>query len=158
MQVAAVVQLGVQRVQDLHPVAKKVIIQSDNASCFASQEIIPFVLNMNTRLHAEKTVVFSICIFNEAHIGKTLLDTHYSFINNKFQAYVEYKNDILIKDDIVMAVRFNGGIYGTTAIRVDSASIFGNRAFKTIKFKIKTGTREIHEVCWLEDYVHIKKS
>ena len=38
VQVAAVIQLSVDRVQDLHPAAKKFIIQSDNASDFASQE------------------------------------------------------------------------------------------------------------------------
>ena len=42
--------LAVDTVQDCRPAAKKVIIQSDNAIEFASQELIPFVFNINTRL------------------------------------------------------------------------------------------------------------
>ena len=37
MQVAAVIQLAADTVQDHHPDAKNVMIQSDNASGFASQ-------------------------------------------------------------------------------------------------------------------------
>ena len=55
VQVAAAIQLAFQTVQDLHPAAKKIIIQSDNASGFASQELIPFTFNMNIRLHYEKS-------------------------------------------------------------------------------------------------------
>ena len=54
VQVAAVIQLVVGKVQNRHPSAKKFIIQSDNASGFASQEIILFIFNMNTRLDDEK--------------------------------------------------------------------------------------------------------
>ena len=46
----ALIQLSVDTVQDHHPATKKVIIQSDNSGGFASQELIPFVFNMNTRI------------------------------------------------------------------------------------------------------------
>ena len=72
-------------------------------------------------------------IFTEAHTGKTRLDTHYSFINKTFQAYVEYDNEILIEDDIVKATSFNGGIFGTTTVLVDAENIFGKRALKKEK-------------------------
>ena len=39
-------------------------------------------------------------------------------------------NDILIEDDIVRAISFNGGISGTTAVIVDAVNILGNRALK----------------------------
>ena len=48
VQVAAVIQLAVDKVQDRRPAAKKVIIKSDNASGFASQQLIPLIFNMNT--------------------------------------------------------------------------------------------------------------
>ena len=54
MQVAYVIQLAVDAVQESRPAAKKVIIQSDNSSGFDSQEFIPFIFNMNTRLYDEK--------------------------------------------------------------------------------------------------------
>ena len=50
----AVIQLAVDTVQDHNPSAKKVIIQSDNACGFASQELIPFIFNMKNRLDDEK--------------------------------------------------------------------------------------------------------
>ena len=77
MQVSDLVQLAVHILQDCHPVAKKVIIQSDNSSGFDSQELILLVFNMNTGLRDEKNLVLSRWIFTEAHIGKIQLDTHY---------------------------------------------------------------------------------
>ena len=50
VQVAAVIHLDVDKLQYHHPAAKEIIIQSDNASGFASQEIIPFIFNINTTL------------------------------------------------------------------------------------------------------------
>ena len=50
-QVVAVIQLYVDTVQELHPAANKIMIYSDNSSGFAPHELIPFVFNMNTRLH-----------------------------------------------------------------------------------------------------------
>ena len=49
MQVAALIQLDVDTVQDYHSDTKKFIIQSYNASGSASQELIQFIFNMNTR-------------------------------------------------------------------------------------------------------------
>ena len=54
MQVTAVIQLNIDTVQDRHSDTKKVIIKSDNASGSASQELIPFIFNMNTILDDEK--------------------------------------------------------------------------------------------------------
>ena len=44
-------------------------------------------------------------------------------------------NDIIIEDDIVKAISFNVGIYGTTSILVDVANIFGKRALKKKQIK-----------------------
>ena len=63
---AAVIQLAVDTVQYRHPAAKKVIIQSYNASGFASQELIPFIFNINTRLDDKNNVVLIRLIFTEA--------------------------------------------------------------------------------------------
>ena len=54
VQVASVIQLDAKTVQDCHPAENKIVIQSDNAIGFASQELIPFVFNMITGLHIEK--------------------------------------------------------------------------------------------------------
>ena len=62
----------------------------------------------------------------------------------KFQSYVEDDNDILIEDDILKAVIFNGGIYGTTSVLVDVGNLFGKQALKKNKFKIRTVAQETH--------------
>ena len=41
---------------------------------------------------------------------------------------MENDNDILIEDDIVRAIIFNGGISGTTDVLVDAENLFGKRA------------------------------
>ena len=43
---------------------------------------------------------------------------------------MEDDNEILIEDDIVKAMSFNGGISGTTSVLVDAANLFGDRALK----------------------------
>ena len=87
--------------------------------------------------------MLSIWIFIEAQTEKTQLDTHYSFLNRKFQGYVEDYNYVLIEDDIVKAISFNRGIYGTTAVLVDAANIFDKIALRK-KTRIRTVARETH--------------
>ena len=113
---------------------------------------------MKTRLDDGKNVVLSIWIFIEAQTGRTQLDTHYSFINKRFQAYVEDDNDILIEYDIVRAKSFNGVISGTTSVLVDAAIIFGKIFLKKNKFKIRTGAGETHELCQRKYLVEVTKS
>ena len=55
----ALIQLAVDTVKYLHPAAKKVIIQSDGESGFASKEIIPFFFNMNTRLDDKRKLCWA---------------------------------------------------------------------------------------------------
>ena len=62
------------------------------------------------------------------------LDTHYSFLK-KIQAYVKDYNEILIEDDIMKAVSFNGGIYIITALLVAASNLFVKRALKKKKSK-----------------------
>ena len=61
---------------------------------------------------------------------------------------MEDDNDILIEDDIVKVISFNGCIYSTTDVLVDEAALFVKIPLKKINFKIKTGAREKHEICW----------
>ena len=55
------------------------------------------------------------------------------------------------------AIRSNGGIYGTTAVLVDAAALFGKIFLKKINSKINTGAWETHEVCWQEGFVQVTK-
>ena len=71
---------------------------------------------------------------------------------------MEYDNDVLIEYDIMKTVSFNGGISVTTSVLVDAVNIFRNRSSKIINFKIKTGARETHKVCWRKDLLKVKKT
>ena len=51
---------------------------------------------------------------------------------------MEDDNDILIEDDIVKAISFNGGVSGITAVLFDEANLFGKRYLNKINFKIRT--------------------
>ena len=97
-------------------------------------------------------------ILTESQTRKTLLDTHNSFFNKNHQACVEDDNSIFIKDGIVKVISFNGGTSGNTAVLVDSVNLFGKRASKKTNFKIKTGAKKTHELCWQKDSVKIIKS
>ena len=59
---------------------------------------------------------------------------------------MEDENYILIEDDIVKAISFKGVISGTTAVLVDVANHFGKISLKKNRFKIRTGSRETHEL------------
>ena len=76
----------------------------------------------------------------------------------KLQAHVEDDNDIITEDDIVKAISFNGDISGTTAVIVDAEDLFGKTSWKKTNFKIRTGAREKHELCWRKDSVEVTKS
>lgn len=80
---AAVVQLAVKTIQKRHPGGKQVVLQSDNASGFASQELIPFIFNMNKQLGEQNKPVFTKWIYTEAQTGKSHLKTHFSYFNIK---------------------------------------------------------------------------
>jgi hypothetical protein len=157
LQVAAVVQQIMRTVQDRHPGVKKVIIQSDNATGFASQELIPFIFHMNTKLRADGKAMLTRWLFTEAQTGKTRLDAHFSFMKNRFQAYVEDGNDILIEEDIFNALSFNGGLAGTTVVWLNAAALCSTKTLKK-KFKAETGSRETHELCFSEKDMRVIKS
>ena len=61
---------------------------------------------------------------------------HSLFISKfKNQAYVEDDNEILVEDDIVKAMIFNGGISGTIDVLFGAANISGKRYLNKIKLK-----------------------
>ena len=97
-------------------------------------------------------------VFTESQTGKTRWDTHYYSLDKKFQTYVEYDNDIIIEDDIVKAVSFNGGVFGTTDALVDAANLFGNIHLKKNKFNIRIGVQETHELFWQKYSAEVTKS
>ena len=71
---------------------------------------------------------------------------------------MENDNDLLIEDDFVKAIIFNGGIYGTTGVIVDVENLFGKRDSDINNLTIITGAQETHELCWREDLAEVTNS
>ena len=68
---------------------------------------------------------------------------------------MEDDNSILIGDDILKAISFNGGISGTTSVIVDAENIFDTRSLNKHRFKTRTGAQETHELFWEKDLAEV---
>eukprot|EP00957_Ditylum_brightwellii_P203889 15336682-Ditylum_brightwellii.AAC.1 len=115
VQVSALLQTIVSFVKDKFPLVSKIIVQSDNASCFASQNLIPYVFHMNASNQEKGLPLIIRWIYTEAQTGRGRLDTHFSYMNLKIKSFLEDGNDVLVEKDIIRALSFQGGVAGTTA-------------------------------------------
>lgn len=68
-QVAAAIQKIVEQVHDQCLNVKEVTFQSDNATCFVSQELIPFIYHMNAESKENGVPVVARWIFTKAQTG-----------------------------------------------------------------------------------------
>jgi len=141
IQVAGVLQCLVRYLQRVHPNTRQVAIQSDNASCFSSQELIPFIYHMNG---AGVEPFITWWIFTKPQTGKGRLDTHFSYVNVMLKLYVEDGYNIVLEDDIVKALLHRGGISNTTCLLLDASNLAGPVTSK--KFTAKTGARSTHDI------------
>jgi hypothetical protein len=135
------------------PHVTEIILQSDNASGFASQQHIPQVHHMN----ADSLPVFSTWIFTEAQTGKSRLDTHFSYVNLQLTKYINAGHDILTESDIQAAMSFQDGIAGTTSILLDASRLLLVRADNenNTKYNATTGCRSTHEIRWSQTETNI---
>jgi hypothetical protein len=152
VQVLAAMQVIVtEHIKQRYPEIRTVTLQSDNASCFATHDAIPFVHHLNAETRGDSNLQIVKWINTEAQTGKGRLDTHFSFVNTLFKSYVQDGNNILTEDDIFNALCFQGGVTGATAILINGQNLHSfdkvlrdKKEFKTRK----TGVREKHEVRW----------
>ena len=84
----------------------ELMLGSDNASCLASHDSIPYILHTNTRLNGVKVTNW---VYTEACTGKNRLDSHFSFVNLLLKGFTEDGNDILNENDVYAALNFQGG-------------------------------------------------
>src|SRR4051794_21419167 len=113
-----------------HPTRNKLICETDNATCYASQMLIPFIFNFN---RASPDVKIIKWIYTEAQTGKGRLDTHFSYINTLFKSYVADDNNISTETEIMNAMQFSGGIAGTSVIHLNLSKLKGPILNKTFK-------------------------
>ena len=157
VQVAAALELIVELVHERFPETEDIVLQSDNASCFSSQELIPYVFQMNEELSSKSFPTISKWIFTEAQTGRGRLDTHFSYVNVWFKSFVEDGNDVILEEDIVSALMYRGGLAGTTAVLYNVGEI----PSKCLERKFKSsliGSRATHEIQWDTQYARIYES
>lgn len=155
VQVCACIEQIVELIATKNADIREISVQSDNATCFASQELIPYIYHMNREApHKAKIVKW---IFTEAQTGRGRLDTHFSYVNTVLRSYVEDGHDINLEEDIVKALSHRGGIAGTHAVLLDATWLSGKALSKSFKARY-TGSRETHEIQWCAEKVNIIKS
>ena len=123
VQVASAIEEIVKNTKEHYPHVKQIILQSDNATCFSSQELIPYIYHLNHKSSNIGNPVISEWIYTEAQTGRGRLDTHFSYINLILKSFVEDGNEILLEENILQAITFNGGISGTTVVVIDCSRL-----------------------------------
>jgi hypothetical protein len=131
------------------PQIEEVMIGSDNASCLASQDSIPFVHDGNAL--QTNSLQITNWVYTEACTGKNKLDTYFSYVNLQLAGYLTDGNDIKTELDIYMGLCHQKGIAGSSALLFDGTNLCGPvlvnpNTRKAKEFKAKTGVRETHEV------------
>ena len=145
VQVAAAIQQTVKEVKTNYPEIREIIFQSDNATCFASQELIPFIYHLNAKSRTTGAPIISKWIFTEAQTGRGRLDTHFSYINLVLKAFVEDGNDVVLEDHILEALSFRGGIAGTAVLLYNCSNLPSKTLEKKYK-SAKVSSRATHEI------------
>ena len=98
IQVMAVIQQIIPFLIEKYPDITEVVLGSDNASCFASHDAIPFIYNLNEDYkEAKQNIYISKWIYTEACTGKGRIDTHFAFVNLASVRYVLDGNDVKLK-------------------------------------------------------------
>ena len=146
-------------IKNKYPEIKKAHLLSDNASCFASHDCIPFMYHLNKKFEEEE-LGFRLerWLFTEACTGKDEEDTHFSFVSTILTGYMLNGNNIDTETDIFEALQFQGGLAGTHTLFMDAERLAKERKHvyddERVKkeFKAnKTGVRATHEIEWPKD-------
>ena len=126
---------------------KTLIIVSDNATNFTGASLFPFIhsLNANPELPSVK-----IWMYSEPQRGKTLLDTHFSFVtlklNQALLAGIPHMNTL----ELYKALTYRGGLSATSvllvACRDDLDDVF-SKCEKAQGIKgLRNGISQVHEI------------
>ncbi len=103
-----------------YPDTLSVTLQSDNASCFAAASHVPFINALNAHAASNTGIYVREWVFTEAQTGKSALDTHFSYVQERLRRHVlDDEGDLLTCRDIFLALTRRGGIAGTSTILVD---------------------------------------
>jgi hypothetical protein len=134
-----------------YPDTTEISIQSDNALWLPSYDIIAYIHHSIKELEGLGLTVVQ-WLYTEAQRGKGRLETHFSFVDIMFKAFVESGN-IRTEQQINDALCHNGGLVGSIAVLVYGARLGVDEAAENRKNKKgvrlvsnsrNTGVRETH--------------
>jgi len=167
-------KIMMEEIKKKFPELKRVVLKTDNASCMSSHNNIPFVFHLNKDLKSQfDNFKVSRWINMEAYTGKDFIDTHFSFINGRLQAYVLAGNNITTQQEIFQALSWKKGLAGTSVFILDfsgleslpyvqkTKSMRGKKPAATTQqdatqYKgCKTGVRSTHDVIFNEEEVRV---
>ena len=103
VQVLAVITTVIEKVKQDFPEIDTITIGSNNASCLASHDSIPYIHLLNRKMEG---VQVRNWIYTEACTGENRLDTHFSFVQLKLTAYLLQGKDMTTECDIFQALKF----------------------------------------------------
>ena len=97
----------------------------------------------------------------EAYTGKDFIDTHFSFINRRLEAYVLAGNNVTTQQEIYQALSWKNGLAGTSVFVLDFSGLSSLPSTKTAttqldsnQFKCKkTGVKSTHDILFYDDEV-----
>lgn len=124
---------------------KEIIFQSDNASCFASQQLIPFVYHFSVQSSADGSPQITRWIFTETKTDQGYLNTHFSYLIIIRKAFVEEGNNITLEEHILDALLCRGGIAGMRGALPDMANLPNAAMYKKVKSS-KIGSRAAQDI------------
>ena len=102
---ASILLFVLMHVKKNHPLVNVMFMQSDNATCFSSQEHVPYIYHKNKEWTVGLSIMISLWIFTESGTGKVRLDTHYSLLNIFLKSFIEDGHDITTEEDIFKAFK-----------------------------------------------------
>lgn len=155
VQVFAAITLIREQIAVRYPDMEEIVLQSDNASCFASHEHVRNIHVLNKKARPKITK----WIYTESGAGKTSLDCHFLYANLQFEAYLQDGNIMGCEPNVFQALKYNDGILHSSAYLLNMRNIDSSglpkEAFKAKKFS----DRETHDVAWLPDEgsVHLRR-
>ena len=147
VQVLSILDGVIDQIAMDYPEIDELMLGSDNASCLASHDNIPYIHHRNLQ---KQNIKIRNWIYTEACTGKGRIDTHFAFIALLLKMWVLSGKDILTEEDIYNAMGSGKGLAGSSAVLFDGTSIAGPVFDKPKSgFKAsKTGVRETHEMLW----------
>jgi hypothetical protein len=146
MKVVSCLEALLVHLQSTFLLVDKIVLISDNATVFTGTEWIPWIIKFSRKYPSLRV---SRYMNTEAQTGRDMLDTHFSFLNKKIDAFVRKGNAVQTPDELFAALTDDDGVANTSTllleIDADKAQLFNSNKKM---FKVKSGVRKIHDIVY----------